>query len=521
MGIVDAPGYRKIHSRPIPRIGGVVISLSVLLLFYLFSEESLFFYGFICSGSIILLFGFLDDCYSINYKYKFLSQLVASILFINVSGNYIPFVEKIFNIQFLYIDIILTSVFLVGTINIINLSDGLDALASGLSLLSYVFIGFMAYQNHQSHMVVISILMIASILAFMRFNVFPARIFMGDTGSQFLGFTLGICIVTLSFGKDHSALNIGLIPFLLGTPLIDTLNVIRVRASKHKNPFLPDKNHIHHKLIALGLPQYQAVVYIYLAHFFLLSLGLTLKNCDPLWLLSIYVSIVLFVFCLRNIRIPDLFKLCLSYLNSLFFVNSYFRSSFFISRQAISKFFWNVFFVTLSLYYIYFSLVLENIGFDYFIYLFLFLLALMIPFILFDKNNISFIKTVFYFLNIILLIYSNDTIIFEFGNDLLRLSLIDLSIIVVCFLYVFCIILTSEKLPINSIDVLLILGSVFFIALSRFESNFLYYLRFTLKLILMSFFVNLIFSRFQRNVKYVTFIMFFLVLVFIFKTIVL
>ncbi|GAU09126.1 glycosyltransferase family 4 protein [Desulfoplanes formicivorans] len=523
MGIVDLPGYRKVHSNPIPRIGGVVIAISVLLVFCFISSKSLFLYVFMVSGSLIVIAGLIDDCVCLNYRYKFIAQAVASCFFVVASGMHIPFLETLFGFEgplSVYADIFITSVFIIGAINIINLSDGLDALASGLAIISFFVIIFIAYESQRSDILSIAILMISSMLAFMRFNVFPAQIFMGDTGSQFIGFTLGACIVVLSCTNNFTVLNIGIIPFLLGIPFLDTLNVIYLRLLERKNPFLPDKNHIHHKLVAMHLTQYQAVGCMYVAHFVLLGFGLAMRGLEPLFIIFIYILFAfLSLFGLNRINFSGVLNFFSKIHHLSVFQIRIGQSSITLSRYSISRFFWHLFFAFLSCYYVFFSATMTTIDVSLLSVFVVVLLLSLFLCIVCKYDYIVFYKIMFYFFNMVILIYSNDHYLFEMNNGLISISLIDVFIISIFFLYFVCISLTSEKVPVNSIDFLMLIGLFLLIFVSAYESSMLYFLQMLLRFVLMSFFINLIFSRFERNMKYVTVLMIYLFFVFIVKAI--
>jgi UDP-GlcNAc:undecaprenyl-phosphate GlcNAc-1-phosphate transferase len=526
IGIVDHPGYRKIHSAPIPRIGGAVISISVITLFFLIGDKSSFLNAYVFSGILILIFGFIDDFITLSYRYKFLAQASSSIVFISLLKTYIPFTEVFIGHSgnyFQLFDILLTIIFIVGTINIINLVDGLDALASGLSIISIIFICYLGYYAGDANVITLSILLIGSILAFMRFNVFPATIFMGDTGSQFLGYTLGVCFVALFSSQSSNSYNLGMIPYLLGIPLIDTLNVIFVRLRGHKNPFLPDKNHIHHKLIALGFPQYKAVTCIYLFHFLILSIGLFLKPYDSQNILFGYILLLLSIMYILSFNFNSM---SISLKRSSYF--KFFIGKIydvlglpFVSRRFFSRMCWLSFLFFLGIYYIYFSLTMTNISLYSWSIIVSIMIFVSLLFIVYKFNFNSFAKIVFYFFNLLILIYSNENLLFGYKDCFLCFSFIDMAIVSIFFLYLFCIILTPEKIPINSIDLLLMISAIFLILFSGYDSKIIYYFRFSMKVILVSFFVNLIFSRFSRNYKYITFLACYMFSVLVLKSIVL
>ena len=161
-----------------------------------------------------------------------------------------------------YVAIPFTAFALIGITNAVNLADGLDGLAGGITLLSLGIIGILAYPTGDANVPLAAIAVIGSIVGFLRFNTYPARIFMGDGGSQFLGFSAGVLVVMLT-QTSNSALSPALPLLILGLPIVDTGIVMAQRIREGRSPFSPDKNHIHHRLLALGLHHYEAVFVIY------------------------------------------------------------------------------------------------------------------------------------------------------------------------------------------------------------------------------------------------------------------
>jgi len=152
---------------------------------------------------------------------------------------------------------------LVGITNAINLSDGLDGLAGGTTLLSLCVIGLLAFQAEGLNVVIVCMAVAGSIFGFLRHNTYPARLFMGDTGSQFLGFSAGVLVVLLTQDVNRSMSPV-LPLIILGLPILDTVAVMTQRIYEKRSPFSPDKNHIHHKLLAIGFDHYEAVMIIYI-----------------------------------------------------------------------------------------------------------------------------------------------------------------------------------------------------------------------------------------------------------------
>ena len=294
IGAIDIPDARKVHTQAIPRVGGIAMVtgsvLSILLLAELNQQVIAILVGFL----VIWVFGIWDDKCDLNYKIKFLGQLLAVIIVVtwgDVVVRTIPFIDSYIPD---YLAIPFTIFALVGITNAINLSDGLDGLAGGTSLISISIIALLAYDANGDMVVLISMAVAGSILGFLRHNTHPARLFMGDTGSQFLGFSLGVLVIVLS-QTVNSAMS-PLIPlFILGLPILDTMAVMGNRIYEKRSPFSPDKNHIHHKLLNIGFDQYEAVFLIYLGQSALIAVAYFMLYISDASLVIIYALISLFV----------------------------------------------------------------------------------------------------------------------------------------------------------------------------------------------------------------------------------
>jgi len=264
IGVMDEPNERKVHSSSIPRIGGVAMVLATIvpLLIWLPFEAR---YIAICSAiMVIFLFGFWDDRRELSYKIKFAGQILASVIVVIGGGLFIrelPFGDDFsLSAPFLYG---ITIFFLVGITNAMNMTDGLDGLAGGATLLSFGLIAVLSIQSDAPNVLLITAAVVGGVLGFLRFNSHPAIVFMGDTGSQFLGFILGLESIMLTQYADPT-LSKSLPLLILGLPLFDTLIVMLLRIKQGHSPFHADKNHLHHRLLDLGLSHFQAVVALYL-----------------------------------------------------------------------------------------------------------------------------------------------------------------------------------------------------------------------------------------------------------------
>ena len=263
LGIVDIPSSRKIHSNPIPRVGGVAIVIASIIPMIVWLDLNLNLFSVLLGIGLLFVLGIADDAKNLNYKIKFFIQIIAISCififgFIDISKSHFYF-----EYDYLYAFLLVTYfLFILGVTNAINLSDGLDGLAGGEALLSFSIIGLLAYESNNITVLIIVLAVIGSIFGFLRFNTYPAKIFMGDTGSLFLGFILGLLSIALTYGADNAYAK--LLPLLLvGLPLFDTLMVIFIRLLNKQSPFNADRNHLHHKLLDNGFKHYQSVLLIY------------------------------------------------------------------------------------------------------------------------------------------------------------------------------------------------------------------------------------------------------------------
>lgn len=261
---LDMPDKRKVHTAPIPRIGGAAMAIGVFVTMMLWGEVGQFLKAYVIGAIIIVFFGVIDDSRGLTYKIKFAGQIAAALVIVCYGGL------RIVNLGLLlpdgatvpsWIGVPLTVVLVVGVTNAINLSDGLDGLAGGLSLLGFCCIGYLAYLEGNLIIALISIALIGAIFGFLRFNTYPASLFMGDTGSQFLGFSLVVTSVSLTQGA--TALSPVLPLIIFGFPVLDTITVMVSRLLEGRSPFMPDKKHFHHRLIGVGFYHTEAVLIIY------------------------------------------------------------------------------------------------------------------------------------------------------------------------------------------------------------------------------------------------------------------
>ena len=270
-GALDVPDARKVHKKPIPRIGGIgiyaafIISMVLIRIFVELSGELLWgVSGLILSGTIIMLVGIIDDYKNLPAKVKLLGQIFAAAILVIGFDVRIDFITDPFG-DYIYLEwfaVPATIFWLVGLSNTINLIDGLDGLAAGVSMIAAITIMFVALEQNVMIIAVLTAALAGAAFGFLFFNFNPASIFMGDSGALFLGFMLaGISVI----GAVKCAATIALIvPILaLGLPILDTAFAIVRRYRGGVPIFRPDKGHLHHRLLGLGFTQRQAVLLMY------------------------------------------------------------------------------------------------------------------------------------------------------------------------------------------------------------------------------------------------------------------
>ena len=290
---IDTPGVRKIHSAPIPRIGGIAMVVGVVTPVLMWVERPPIVVAFLLGIAVILFFGLWDDRRQLDFRLKFFGQFLAISIVIFYGGVeifYLPFhsidpVPRYVSIPFTYFA-------LLGVTNAINLADGLDGLAGGMMLLTTAAIGLLAYLSGDDLLVIFSLAVMGSIIGFLRYNTHPAQVFMGDCGSQFLGFAVGVLVIVLT-QKSNPALSPSMTLLILGLPIIDTFIVMGQRAWEGRSLFKPDRNHVHHKLLAIGLDHYEAVVVTYIIQAILVTLAFLCRFENDLFNMLLFAGILL------------------------------------------------------------------------------------------------------------------------------------------------------------------------------------------------------------------------------------
>ena len=285
--LVDLPGARKVHTQAMPRCGGIAMAIGAFVPVLLWNPKEPLVQGWLAGALILVAFGMVDDFRGLGAKWKFLGQIAAALVVIFWGGVKIRTLGTLAPDDFLlpgWVSIPLTLLAIVGVTNAINLADGLDGLAGGICLLIFACIGYLAYIEGDTVNGLVALALVGAIFGFLRYNTFPATVFMGDTGSQLLGFSA--VTLSLDLTQGNTALSPVLPLILLGMPVLDTLTVMATRIVRGRSPFTGDQNHFHHNLMALGLRHTESVTLIYAGQTALVFAAFMLRFYSD-WLLLI------------------------------------------------------------------------------------------------------------------------------------------------------------------------------------------------------------------------------------------
>ena len=268
MRAVDVPkDNRRMHNHPIPRMGGLAIFLGFLFSVLIFVPLTDELRGMLLGAVVIVVLGVLDDIYALPAMPKFLVQIGAALIAV-LQGNVITHLSNpnlfsanpIWNLGVLSIPF--SVLWIVAITNAVNLIDGLDGLACGVSAISSMTLLVIALTVSEPQVALLMAALSGACLGFLPYNLNPAKIFMGDTGSTFLGYILAVVSIQGLF--KYATIISFAVPFLLmGLPIFDTCFAILRRVSHGQSPMAPDRGHIHHRLIDMGLSQKQAVAVLY------------------------------------------------------------------------------------------------------------------------------------------------------------------------------------------------------------------------------------------------------------------
>jgi UDP-GlcNAc:undecaprenyl-phosphate GlcNAc-1-phosphate transferase len=266
IGILDkCDEERKIHTGDIPRLGGFAIFFAFTLSAILSCNFDMPAKGILAGGIIIFLTGLADDLTGLTPRQKFAGQFIAVGVSVLIGGRYVTTLGDLFGfgeIVLGYAAIPFTMVAIVGVINAINLLDGLDGLAAGTAGIIAICFSILAYHTGNGSLLVMLVCFLGAVFGFLKFNTFPAQIFMGDSGSLFLGYCLGnfaVMLVTASGGHISPMAPV----IVLIIPIFDTLYVMVNRALSRQKLFTPDRRHLHHRLLSLSFKHHVVVTVLY------------------------------------------------------------------------------------------------------------------------------------------------------------------------------------------------------------------------------------------------------------------
>ena len=304
-GFVDQVNQRKIHRGAIPRIGGIGISLGTLLPIFLLcfffrsgveiktTNNMMLYFG---GGLAISLLGLVDDIKGVNAKIKLLFQIVIA-FFATQHGALIESLPMPWGrLELGVFGYALTIFWIIGIINAFNLIDGMDGLSSGITLFSSLTLAMLAIANEYLPTALVALALAGAVTGFLIYNFNPARIFMGDSGSMFIGYILAVLSLR-SQSKAHAVVSIMVPIIAMGVPIIDTTLAFMRRILRHQSIFAADRQHIHHFLLSLGFNQRKTVLILYAVSVLFTILSMVMifnKNVDT-FLIVIIFTIIVFV----------------------------------------------------------------------------------------------------------------------------------------------------------------------------------------------------------------------------------
>ena len=294
---MDMPNERKVHKVPMPRMGGLAIFLSFMLGYMLYARESTMMLSVLIGSFLIVICGMLDDISPIRARYKFIIQIVAAsavCIYGNLTLDYISILGL--NMYFpAPLNYVITIFFMVAIMNAINLIDGLDGLAAGISSIYFITISIIAFILNQMGGldVILSLIMAGATLGFLVHNFPPASIFMGDSGSLFLGYIISVIAL---LGFKATTLTTLIIPIcILAIPIFDTVAAIIRRLLKGQNIGKPDKEHFHHQLLKMKFSPRTTILIIYFITILFSAVSIFFVLGDQKISIIIYVILMIFL----------------------------------------------------------------------------------------------------------------------------------------------------------------------------------------------------------------------------------
>ncbi len=309
--ILDLPDERKIHKEPVPLLGGLAIYISYVITIFLNFSFSIELKGIILGGTIILLIGLIDDIKHLPAKWKLVGQVVASstLILFGVKLSFLP------NVWWGYGgEVLLTIIWIVGITNAANFFDGMDGLAAGLIAIGSLSFFIVAQITGQPYLAYLTIALAGSCLGFLKFNFKPASIFLGDTGSTFLGFTLAGIAIMGGWAERNPKVALSLPLLVLSIFIFDMVYITITRIFKGVVRSFKEwieytgKDHLHHRLLTLGFNELQTVLLIYLIAACLGISGINLRASEDLriyleFIQAFFIFVIIVILMLAGRRL--------------------------------------------------------------------------------------------------------------------------------------------------------------------------------------------------------------------------
>ena len=306
IGAIDKPNNIKIHSKPIPRLGGLAIYvaflISIILVYYFYERLNLAFLknkiiGVFLGATIVFIAGFIDDIKTMKASYKLLIQAIAAsvLFFYGIRMNLFPN---------LWISYVFTLIYVVGAYSAIDMVDGMDGLASGITFICSIIFLIIFWQQREELGILLSLILIGSSLGFLGHNFYPAKIFMGDSGSMLLGFLLAALMIILT-DQPYNLIRFIIPILILGVPILDNFLTFLYRFREGKSFLAGDLNHFYNRIMSCGVSHKNTVLIMYLVSIiFGFNAVLFTINVNVGWVFLIILGIGLF-FGIRKVRLLE------------------------------------------------------------------------------------------------------------------------------------------------------------------------------------------------------------------------
>ena len=306
IGAIDKPNQIKIHSKPIPRLGGLAIYMafliSIILIYYFYGRLNIAFIinriiGIFLGGTIVFIVGFIDDIKTMEALSKLIIQSIAALIlfFSSIRMNLFPN---------LWVSFIFTILYVVGSYSAMDMIDGLDGLAAGITAICSTFFLIVFWQQGNEFGIFISLILIGSSLGFLKHNFFPANIFMGDSGSMLLGFLLATLMIVFT-NQPYNLIRFIIPILILGVPILDNFLTFLYRFREGKSFLAGDLNHFYNRVMSCGVSHKNTVLVMYLVSIiFGFNAVLFIVNVNIGWIFLIILGIGLF-YSIRKVRLLE------------------------------------------------------------------------------------------------------------------------------------------------------------------------------------------------------------------------